>query len=65
MIDTEKLQAEAEMNRAKTAHLIEALRKAKISLIVEGGSFHISHNGGEYELIEKDPKQIGFVITED
>jgi hypothetical protein len=65
MIDTEKLQKTAEFNRTKTAHLIEALRKAKISLIVDGGSFHISHNGGEYELIEKDPKQIGFVITED
>ena len=65
MIDTAKLQAEAEVTRAKTAHLLEALRKAKISLIVDDGSFHISHNGGEYELIEKDPKQIGFVIEED
>ena len=65
MIDTAKLQAEAELTRAKTARLIEALRKAKISLIVDGGSFHISHNGGEYELIEKDPRQIGFEIEED
>ncbi len=65
MIDTEKLQAEAEITRAKTAHFLDVMRRAKISLIVEGGSFHISHNGGEYELIEKDPKQIGFEITED
>lgn len=64
MIDTAKLQAEAELTRAKTAHFLDVMRKAKISLIVEGGSFHISHNGGEYELIEKDPKQIGFEIEE-
>jgi hypothetical protein len=37
----------------------------KISLVVEGDSFLISHDGGEYEMIDRDPKQIGFVVEED
>ncbi len=65
MIDKSLLDDQAELNRVKSAHLLEALRKAKISLIVDGGEIQISHNGGEYEAIGKNTKQIGFEIEED
>jgi len=65
VIDTEKLQKAAMVNKAKTEHIIEYMKRLRIAITIDGGSFLISHDGGEYELIEKDPKQIGFVIEED
>lgn len=65
MINQRKLDNQALINRAKTEHFQDFLRKMKIALTIEGGSFFISHDGGEYEMINKDPKQIGFVIEED
>lgn len=60
-----KLDSQALLNRAKTEHFQDFLRKMKIALTIEGGSFFISHDGGEYEMIDRDPKQIGFVVEED
>ena len=59
------LDAKVIMNRAKTEHFISFMKKMKIALTVESGEFLISHNGGEYENIVKNPKQIGFVIEEE
>ena len=59
------LDSQALLNRAKTEHFIGFMKKMKIALTIESGEFLISHNGGEYENIVKNPKQIGFVIEED
>jgi hypothetical protein len=65
MINYQELKNEAILSRAKTEHFQTFLKKMKISLVVEGDSFLISHDGAEYEMIDRDPKQIGFVVEED
>jgi hypothetical protein len=65
MIDYQALQDGYMLNRAKTESVLSLLKEMKVTLLVEGESFFISHDGGEYDLIEKDPKRIGFIIEED